>query len=199
MTERDTQCSRCTRREALLDLVVLAAAPFAAVLAGCGSTSASDGSDAAVALDSPPSDSGATEPVDTALPPDTAEPPDVATPEDTEPPDAGPSECATNACIDLDDPKNAKLAAVGGTGQVTIGSDKVIVIHTEEATYVALSSVCTHKGCIVTFQKAATHLRCPCHGSVFQLDGSVTTGPAKMPLKVYTTELRDTVLIVYNG
>lgn len=44
----------------------------------------------------------------------------------------------------------------------------------------AISTVCTHLGCIV---KAGPHgFECPCHGSRFAPDGTVTKGPAPRPL-----------------
>ena len=44
----------------------------------------------------------------------------------------------------------------------------------------AVSTVCTHLGCIV--KKEAAGFACPCHGSKFALDGSVTKGPAPKAL-----------------
>lgn len=196
-----------SRRDALRELTILSTLPFASAVIGCGSSGsggAGGTADTASPLDvaEPPTDTA--EPAeDVAEPPeDVAEPPidTAAPPKDTaEPPDSGPDACATNLCIDLTDAKNAKLAAVGGTGLVTIGTDKVIVVHLAEDSYVALSDICTHKGCKVTFQKAPSNLLCPCHGSVFELDGSVTKGPATKPLKVYTTELLGTVLVVHKA
>jgi cytochrome b6-f complex iron-sulfur subunit len=44
----------------------------------------------------------------------------------------------------------------------------------------ALSTVCTHLGCIVN--PAPDGFHCPCHGSRFAPDGSVRKGPAPKPL-----------------
>ena len=44
----------------------------------------------------------------------------------------------------------------------------------------AMSTVCTHLGCIVKREGQA--FSCPCHGSRFALDGSVTKGPAPKAL-----------------
>jgi cytochrome b6-f complex iron-sulfur subunit len=46
----------------------------------------------------------------------------------------------------------------------------------------ALSSVCTHLGCITRHQPDGNFIACPCHGSRFTLDGEVTAGPAPRPL-----------------
>ncbi len=44
----------------------------------------------------------------------------------------------------------------------------------------AISTVCTHLGCIV--KPAAEGFECPCHGSRFAPDGGVRKGPAPKPL-----------------
>jgi cytochrome b6-f complex iron-sulfur subunit len=44
----------------------------------------------------------------------------------------------------------------------------------------AISTVCTHLGCIV--KQEAAGFACPCHGSQFKLDGAVTKGPAPKAL-----------------
>jgi cytochrome b6-f complex iron-sulfur subunit len=46
----------------------------------------------------------------------------------------------------------------------------------------ALSSVCTHLGCITRYQPDRNLIACPCHGSRFALDGEVLAGPAPRPL-----------------
>jgi cytochrome b6-f complex iron-sulfur subunit len=48
----------------------------------------------------------------------------------------------------------------------------------------AVSSVCTHLGCNVG-QRARGGLACPCHGSVFDADGTLVEGPAGASLTCY--------------
>jgi len=48
---------------------------------------------------------------------------------------------------------------------------------------VALSGICSHRGC--TVKKLRDGFECPCHGSEYDLDGKVRTGPALNPLKAY--------------
>ncbi|BDU75496.1 QcrA and Rieske domain-containing protein [Mesoterricola sediminis] len=51
----------------------------------------------------------------------------------------------------------------------------------------AISTTCTHLGCIVGL--ADTGFACPCHGSRFDPDGTVTGGPAPKPLPWYKIAL----------
>ena len=55
----------------------------------------------------------------------------------------------------------------------------VAVFRDAEGTW-AVSTVCTHLGCIVKANPEG--FECPCHGSRFTADGSVVKGPAPRPL-----------------
>jgi glycine/D-amino acid oxidase-like deaminating enzyme/nitrite reductase/ring-hydroxylating ferredoxin subunit len=69
-------------------------------------------------------------------------------------------------------------AAVSGTGagQVAVYRDAAGELH-------KVSAVCTHLGCIVTWNNAETTWDCPCHGSRFDVDGKVIQGPAVKDLE----------------
>ncbi len=51
---------------------------------------------------------------------------------------------------------------------------------------IALRLRCTHLGCALTFDRGDGVLRCPCHGSHFDLDGNPAVGPAETPLERIT-------------
>jgi cytochrome b6-f complex iron-sulfur subunit len=51
----------------------------------------------------------------------------------------------------------------------------------------AISTTCTHLGCIVSLSD--TGFACPCHGSRYDQDGNVTGGPAPKPLAWYQVSL----------
>jgi len=51
----------------------------------------------------------------------------------------------------------------------------------------AISTTCTHLGCIVSISD--TGFACPCHGSRYDQDGNVTGGPAPKPLPWFKVNL----------
>ena len=64
-----------------------------------------------------------------------------------------------------------------------------LIIANANGTYVALSKGCTHAGTTVSYRSASNDMYCSSHGSQFNVDGSVKTGPAASGLKVYKTTL----------
>jgi len=46
----------------------------------------------------------------------------------------------------------------------------------------AVTAICTHQGCKVHLE-AGQGFHCPCHDSAYDLQGNVTQGPARRPLK----------------
>jgi Rieske Fe-S protein len=101
--------------------------------------------------------------------------------------DSGISMCGGNLCLDLTNPNLAGLAAVGGSTKVTAPSPfgKLIVSQPTSGQFKVSSAICTHAGCTVGFVKSNNTLACPCHGSKFNLDGTIINGPAATPLKTY--------------
>lgn len=93
--------------------------------------------------------------------------------------------------IDLTLPANADLLSPGG---FVVVSD-VIVINSA-GTYIALSVICTHAGCRVSYNASAGNLPCPCHGSVFSTAGAVVNGPADSPLPVYSVTKSGNILTI---
>jgi cytochrome b6-f complex iron-sulfur subunit len=63
-------------------------------------------------------------------------------------------------------------------------------------TVVALNTKCPHQGCVSDWNKTDGVLLCPCHGSKFKPDGSVTAGPAKTPLQRFEAKIEGNVVLV---
>ncbi len=75
-------------------------------------------------------------------------------------------------------------------GQTTFLEKKRIFIINAEDGFYAISSVCTHLGCNI--RKASDRFECPCHGSKFNAEGNVISGPAPRPLQWYRMKLSRT-------
>ncbi len=95
---------------------------------------------------------------------------------------AASSEAATTA------PPAAAPAggAIAKTSDVPVGSgvivDDLVVTQPTAGVFKGFSATCTHKGCTVDKVADGT-IDCPCHGSKFNLDGTVAKGPAAKPLE----------------
>ena len=66
-------------------------------------------------------------------------------------------------------------------GGTVFGAARVVVTQPQAGTYVGLSAICTHMGCTVRNASGGT-INCPCHGSMYHLDGTVARGPAPRAL-----------------
>ncbi|HYK87313.1 MAG TPA: ubiquinol-cytochrome c reductase iron-sulfur subunit [Acidobacteriota bacterium] len=69
-----------------------------------------------------------------------------------------------------------------------IAEQQVYIVRSPEGFY-AVSAICTHLGCVTQWKQDLDLIACPCHGSKFQRDGSVVTGPAPRSLPHYAIHL----------
>jgi cytochrome b6-f complex iron-sulfur subunit len=66
-------------------------------------------------------------------------------------------------------------------GDPVLPTGRSVAVFKDASGVWAVSTVCTHLGCVVKRDGAA--FSCPCHGSRFALDGTVEKGPAPAPLR----------------
>lgn len=75
------------------------------------------------------------------------------------------------------------LASVGGSLRLDVGLSQPILINRSAAGFHALSAKCQHQGCTVEpYSVALGVIRCTCHGSQYNIDGSLNQGPATLGL-----------------
>ncbi|MCP4594155.1 MAG: Rieske (2Fe-2S) protein [bacterium] len=79
-------------------------------------------------------------------------------------------------------PESNPKVKLGPPDQFKIGSpsyrpDLSLWVVRDDAGLYAISTVCTHLGCIATREEDGS-FSCPCHGSEFTAEGKVTGGPA---------------------
>lgn len=81
-----------------------------------------------------------------------------------------------------------ELATVGQLVKIPRQLGLITVKRTGPATFLAISSVCTHQGCETSIVGAA--LLCPCHSAAYDSNGKVTRQPtidSATDLPTYTT------------
>ena len=61
-----------------------------------------------------------------------------------------------------------------------------VAIYRDEEGLFAISTICTHLGCVV--RQTEDGFQCPCHGSKYDANGLVTKGPAPKSLSWYAIE-----------
>ena len=65
--------------------------------------------------------------------------------------------------------------------------------------FVAYAINCTHLGCPVRWVEAAELFMCPCHGGVYNRDGTVAAGPPPRPLVRYPVRVSDGQVEILAG
>jgi Rieske Fe-S protein len=65
---------------------------------------------------------------------------------------------------------------------VEVEGEKVAAYLHDDGTTYLLSARCQHMGCLVDWNSRARTWDCPCHGSRYQYDGAIITGPTTKPL-----------------
>lgn len=71
-------------------------------------------------------------------------------------------------------------------GFFAIAREQTLVLLVGVGAFRAFTNVCTHAGCGIN-GFARERMRCPCHGSEYDLTGRVVQGPAELPLKSFAT------------
>jgi menaquinol-cytochrome c reductase iron-sulfur subunit len=61
---------------------------------------------------------------------------------------------------------------------------------------VAFGPQCTHLGCAYHWEEGKNEFLCPCHSSLFSVDGKVVSGPAPRPLDRFETKVEGNKLLI---
>ncbi len=70
------------------------------------------------------------------------------------------------------------------------------VVKLSDQKIVAFGPHCTHLGCAYHWEENTSEFLCPCHSSVFSVEGAVISGPAPRPLDRYETRIENGKLLV---
>lgn len=103
-----------------------------------------------------------------------------------------------------------KTGAFGG--EITIGQDSVpevegepfrlpegqfYIVHTEDGVE-ALWWKCVHLGCTVPWVAGQNQFICPCHGSIYEYNGSRVSGPAPRAMDAFPVTVNDNGSLTVN-
>jgi menaquinol-cytochrome c reductase iron-sulfur subunit len=80
--------------------------------------------------------------------------------------------------------------------KVTSEKQTTWVVKLPDQKIVAFGPQCTHLGCAYHWEAGKSQFLCPCHSSVFSIDGNVVSGPAPRPLDRYETKIQNGKLLV---
>jgi len=113
---------------------------------------------------------------------------------------AGESSTTTGAAAPTTGGPAAPAAnVIAKTSEVAVGSgvivDDIVVTQPSAGVFKGFSATCTHAGCTVNKVADGT-IDCPCHGSKFNLDGTVAKGPAQKPLEAKNVTVQGDSIIL---
>lgn len=108
-----------------------------------------------------------------------------------------------NFTININDPAYANVKVVGGWMYLNGGSRGLILYRYNNDEFRAFDRHCTYNSnsscALVAVDNSNITAKDDCCGSKFLItDGSVTQGPANLPLKQYNTSFDGSVLRIYN-
>jgi menaquinol-cytochrome c reductase iron-sulfur subunit len=80
--------------------------------------------------------------------------------------------------------------------KVTSEKSTAWVVKSADNKITAFGPQCTHLGCAYHWEEGKNEFLCPCHTSLFAMDGKVISGPAPRPLDRYQTKTDGNKLLV---
>ena len=132
----------------------------------------------------------------------------ACSPDNSSNPTSNPTDPGKNPAISIKPtaagPRDDGFTVIGTVAEV---DDKGSVINkvldvaiirnpADNSEIIAVNSRCTHQGCTVNWDGAQKRFACPCHGSIFNPDGSVANGPAEEPLAALETKIEENSVLV---
>jgi cytochrome b6-f complex iron-sulfur subunit len=85
---------------------------------------------------------------------------------------------------------------IGLASQVLYKRAPLVVIRPTKDRVVVLSALCTHLNCLVTWDEDTRRLVCPCHGAIFDINGTPLRGPAPSPLASFPAKIVGEEIII---
>jgi menaquinol-cytochrome c reductase iron-sulfur subunit len=80
--------------------------------------------------------------------------------------------------------------------KVTNEKETAWVVKQADNSVIAFGPACTHLGCAYHWEDGKNDFVCPCHNSLFSIDGKVLSGPAPRPLDRFETKVQGSRLLL---
>ena len=85
---------------------------------------------------------------------------------------------------------------IGSTKQFKATDGRAAILFRTKSGVYAYSAVCTHQGCIVSYDTLGHVMRCPCHGATFDsTSGAVLSGPAPTALPKISVAIKGDAIV----
>jgi len=99
--------------------------------------------------------------------------------------------------VPVDEPKQLDHVTTIKDGYLESQSEKAVwAVKRSGGQVNVFSPMCTHLGCGYRWDGEEKKFKCPCHGSVFDIDGQVLAGPAPRPLDRLPSKIENGRLLV---
>ncbi|MFY9268329.1 MAG: ubiquinol-cytochrome c reductase iron-sulfur subunit [Candidatus Manganitrophaceae bacterium] len=110
------------------------------------------------------------------------------------------SEVGPLTLLEIDRPKELEIVRSVASGWMKTNSLRSIWAYRRPAgEVVVFSPICTHLGCGYRWSEGDQKFLCPCHNSIFDLEGKVLAGPAPRPLDTLPTKTEgDHLFVLYK-
>ena len=103
---------------------------------------------------------------------------------------------AEDVAIVLSDHSDLEVAGETVLVEVDALDLPLAVTRQSDDSFIVTGTECNHRGCGV--ERSGDGFTCPCHGAEFDLDGSLSKGPATKSLIAYEYEVVDDVMTVFG-
>lgn len=105
-----------------------------------------------------------------------------------------------NGIVKVTIDSSSPISKTGTAAMVNFQNSQILVDHPSGNSFNALSAVCTHQGCLITnYDSGSSQFVCPCHGSHYDVNGNVVSGPAPSALQKFQAQFASNVLTINVG
>ena len=99
--------------------------------------------------------------------------------------------------LPVDEPKDLDYVVTVEDGYLQTQQTKAVwTLKHQDETVTVFSPICPHLGCGFRWDSHDRKFKCPCHGSVYDINGKVVDGPAPRSLDVLPSKIENGELLV---